>query len=260
MIFLYVGSDQIWSTAEEKIDSFYYLQFSNNKKKISYAPSIGKKLIGEKVKSQFIKYVKEFDFLSVREKTAANIINDSLNIMPKVVADPTLLFTDVEWCELLNLKENYDKDEYIFAYFLTKNKNYYKVVRKFAKKNGLRIISNIELRESCGEETVMDTSDFVNYLKNAKYVFTDSYHGLIFSIIFNKQFLLFLRHQDDDKMSENSRIYDLLYICNLKHRIFDSTKSIDFQLSNKIEYLLVQNNLENFIEKSKKYLEDALKY
>ena len=254
------GSDQIWSTAEEKIDPFYYLQFINKERRIAYAPSIGKDNIGITVKDKFIDYVSQIPYLSVREKRAADVIKNEANLEAKVVLDPTLLLTRKNWQQLLRKNE---EQKYVFVYFLSRNDENYHEVEKFAKNNRLQIISTAELYKNFSSSKSMDPIEFLEQIKNTKYAVTDSFHGPVFSIIFEKQFVVYKRFKDNTKISQNSRIYNLLDMLEMQDRLKSNNGNIENMFSKAIDYKKVEEKLEIERKKSlyflKKSLEQATK-
>ena len=250
------GSDQIWSTAENIIDPFYYLQFTNLKKRISYAPSIGKNRIGEKVKNEFIKYISGFDYLSIREETGSQIIEQLIGKKPIVVADPTLLFNKEEWINLLKIKKSTNNKQIIFAYFLSKNKEYFNIIVEFAKKNNLILHTTVENYNNFGNSIVMNSKDFLEEILNANFIVTDSFHGMIFSLIFKKNFAVFKRFKDNESMNQNSRVIDFLKRIKLNSRIYNN--NIDLLFQEKIEYSKISPNIDNIIKESQEYLQKSL--
>ena len=250
------GSDQIWSTAENEIDPFYYLYFTSDNKKISYAPSIGKNIVGEKVRNDFINLVSKFKYLSVREKNGANIIYELTGKNPKIMIDPTLLLLPEEWKQKLGLNETKIKEKYIFCYFLRENKEYYDSVIEFANNVGYKIINPAEIYKTCEKGKVMDSKLFLDYLLNSNFVVTDSFHGMVFSILCHKKFCVFKRYNDNEKMSQNSRIYNLLEQLNLMDNLYNDNLTEIYDLDN--DYRKVDDKISKLREASNLYLSTAL--
>lgn len=99
--------------------------------------------------------------------------------------------------------------------------------------------------------------EFIELIKNASFIFTDSFHGTIFSIIFEKQFITLKRFKDDDKKSQNSRVYDLLNQLGLDKRLIEEDSLVQEKYDD-IDYTIVRNTLNSFIQSSKNYLDRAL--
>lgn len=183
------GSDQIWNTRCSDFDFSYLLPFVRNKKKIAYAPSLGP------IKNNYdnlLEYIKGFDCISVREKQNFYSIEQKLGKEIFVALDPTLLLTKKEWFEYIG-NENIIKDEYIYIYAPSYRQNILSVAKKLKKKFKVPlIISNI-----IGYRTLyfgnyikyFDTGplEFLNLIKNAKFIVSGSFHATLFSMLFEKE-------------------------------------------------------------------------
>ena len=251
------GSDQIWSplTFDEK----YFLDFADNNKLISYAPSFGFNKIESQIISRKMKeLLLRFKYLSVRESTGKKIINNLTGLNAKIVLDPTLLLDKNEW-EYFENKDilNEIKNKYILCYFLGKSNKYCKAIKKFANQNNLKIINIPVYRmKKLNKYNInnIGPSEFISLLKNAEYVFTDSFHGTIFSINFNKKFYTFKRFKDNDRKSENSRIINILEEFNLSNRLVLNNRIID----NEIDYNSVNKILIDKRKDSINFLSNAI--
>ena len=249
------GSDQIWNNANNIVNPFNYLQFVNKKKRIAYAPSIARDYIDEKIKDTFKKYVNEIKYLSIREQQGATLIKDIVGREAKVVLDPTLLLNKEEWkMKIPDVDEKLVNEPYIFVYFLSKNDENFKEVEEFAKKNGLKIVTTPMIYDNNKLAYEADCSEFLNLINNAKYVATDSFHGVVFSINFEKEFVVFKRFKDEYKETQNSRIYNILNELELNSRLVTSENNINKVLEETINYSDVKKVLEDLVNESKKYL------
>ncbi|MGN8786168.1 polysaccharide pyruvyl transferase family protein, partial [Blautia sp. HCP3S3_D9] len=99
--------------------------------------------------------------------------------------------------------------------------------------------------------------EFLSYIRHAECIFTDSFHGTVFSILFEKKFVVFEREQKKQQASKNSRLYDLLDCFNLKDRLY-SKKNIEYYMNTEIKYELVNKKLEESRKKSLNFLWDSL--
>lgn len=223
-----VGSDQVW-TPLSLYGKYYNLLFVPEfVKKISYASSFGVSKIPEFQREDTSNYLKRINYLSVREQKAKEII-EAMGIKSEIVLDPTMLFTGEEWkSELSNCSTIYN-EKYIFCYFLGTNKECRIAANKLSKDTGLKIVTirhmdeYVKADEFFGDFAPYDVSpnDFLNYILNAEYVLTDSFHCSVFSILFKKRFMSFYRFAKSDKNSRNSRIDSLLNQTDLKSHLFD---------------------------------------
>ena len=234
------GSDQIW--APNVFNPVYMLNFSKNKKKVSYASSIGLNDIPKNLIKIYYSLLSDYSHISVREEQGVTLLKQKCNIDSTCVLDPTFLLSSNDWDCLQ--KDRKFKENYIFCYFLNKEHTYTETVLKYAKLMNLKIIAIsarkydnqwVDILDSCGGPI-----DFLNYIKYANLVITDSFHGIAFSIIYNKNFYVFERFKNNDIINQNSRIYNILKKLNLNTRILNvNTKeivleNIDYSSVNKL--------------------------
>ncbi len=214
------GSDQIWSSYV--FDEKYFLNFADENKIISYAPSLGSSEVTDGVVRDRMKHlISRFKYLSVREETGKKIIFDVASRDAKVTLDPTLLLSKDEWEESLDLETTNSKQEkYALCYFLGSSDKYVSQIETYAKNNGLKIINIPFLKNAkinkYTSTTPIGPREFVNLIKDAQVVFTDSFHGIIFSINFNTNFFAYKRFKDNEKLNQNSRVLDILKKLNLE--------------------------------------------
>lgn len=258
-----VGSDQLWSPAGLPTN-FYNLIFVPQKiRKISYASSFGVKYIPWYQKRRTSKYLNRIEYVSLRENSGQKIVKELTGRDAPVVLDPVFMFNQNEWEDLIPTKKYYD-EEYIFAYFLGNNPEQRKAVKELAKKTGLKIVTLrhldqfVEEDEQFGDYAPYDIApdDFLNLLRGAKYVCTDSFHGAVFSIIHKKRFVVFNRYSDSSKHSKNSRIDSLCQNLEISNCRYNG--NIDDIINNKIDYSKVDENYIKLREKSSEYLDKAL--
>lgn len=254
------GSDQIW--APTVFDKNYFLDFvAEEYKKIAYAPSIGLPVIENKyVEAEMKRLISRFSYLSIREKEGQSLIQKICGKKPEVVLDPTLLIDEQGWEKIIDHQNNTDSS-YALAYFLGDNDKYITICRKLANKYGLNLVLLPTKPKDMQYKEVVEKSqgpeDFLRLIKNAKCVFTDSFHGTIFSINFKVPFVTFKRFKDN-KLSQNSRVYNALRMFELQERLYDHNQKyfennlldINFKKSNEI--------LEREKKRSIRYLSEAL--
>ena len=224
------GSDQIWKNS----NNFRYLSYvPDGKLKISYAPSFGRAQIDDSMKAEITPLLSRLDGISVREKSGAEIIR-SLGFDAVQVVDPTLLLD----AEQYPYREN-NKSNYYFCYFLNLNDINsipYEKIKSIAKSNGKELVLTAPLNYYLfgGENIVFPSvEDWLGYYKNADVIFTNTFHGLMFCLIFKKQFVHFL--QDN---CENERFYSILSQLDLEDRLLNdpSQEEIISVMNKKIDY------------------------
>lgn len=238
------GSDQIWNPTLTKLDSMYWLTFVDTGKiKVAYAPSIGISNANPEEISKIRTNLSNFDGISCRELSGKNFINSILEDRKCLkVVDPTFLVDKKVWDDIS--KKRLISCPYIFVYFLRCGKSQKKIVEKFAKKRKLKIVTipflepeNANLFElKFGDIKAWNASpaDFISYIRNAEYIFTDSFHSSVFSIIYNKEFYIFPKKGE----AQMERLISLLEENNIGNRIInkyediDSLNSIDWEKTN----------------------------
>ena len=213
--FFLVGSDQVWNTDITGNDFNYMLNFvTNDKKKYSYAASIGMDNINVNNKNKVINDLKKFQKINVREETAKALLEENGLTNVSVVMDPVFLIDKKTWLEKMNL--SFDKEKYIFVYMIDNVKENMKKIKRLAKKEKLKVIYiNNDIFNILGVKNIKDASptEFLNYLYNSKYIITGSFHAICLSLIFNKDFYYIL----NKKFKRNSRLTDLVQKANIKN-------------------------------------------
>lgn len=253
-----VGSDQVWNLDLCGKDTTYMLDFvNNNYKKNSYAASFGYQKVPDDYKHVTIELLKKFNNIFVREEQGIKIVKELLNKNVQKTLDPTLLMNSIEWDKLIcntqyNIK-NYKKN-YILLYIIAPNKEIINFAKKIARKEKCEIIYlNHSYKNILGVKNVKGTApeEFIEYIKNARYVITTSFHGVAFSINYKKQFFYALSSEKDNF---NSRIENLVDILNLKNREIGN----NFEAYSDINYNIVMKKLEEEREKSINCLKSIL--
>lgn len=261
-----LGSDQVWNPANLEMD-FYTLNFVPlEKTKIAYASSFGVSSIPRNQIKKTIGYLNRIQYISVREDMGAKIVKDLIGRDVPVVCDPTALLTRKQWDSLKSNKK-YTKQKYIFCYFLGKNPQHRKFAEKIKKETGLQIVTLLFLDEfvkgdlAFGDITPFDVGpqDFINLIAGAELVLTDSFHGTMFSIYYQKKFFTFSRYNEKEKDSTNSRIISILRFMGLENHKLLGTENVKECLIMETDWGKVQSKLDKFRAYSFEYLYNALK-
>lgn len=257
-----VGSDQLWRPANIA-GNFYTLNFvPDNINKISYATSFGLKEIRKNQTEIAKKFLSRINYLSCREESGIKIIENLIDKKAKLVCDPTLLLNQNDWNRFIKSTPIIN-DDYILVYLLSNNKKHREYIKKMAKETSCKIIGVLHGSGYIkGDENFVDEApsnvgpfEFLNLIKHAKFVCTDSFHGCVFSTIFEKNFYAFKRFSDKDKMSTNTRVTGLLNRLGLKDRVIEDFSSLKLD---EIDYTYVSKRLEDFRNESFDFLKNAL--
>ena len=261
-----LGSDQVWNPINLDLD-FYTLGFvPQNMVKIAYASSFGVSEIPKEQVKKTKKYLSRIQHISVREDAGSKIVCDLIGRKVPVVCDPTALLSMREW-EDYSEPYNLSSDTYVFCYFLGENKQHREYVQRFAKSQGLSIVSIPHVEHYTDSDVgyadveIYDANpkQFVSLIKNAQYVFTDSFHATMFSIYFHKSFSTFYRYNNADRKSANSRVITVLERLGLVKQLMSPDKMYSNQINEDIDWNIVERKLAEWREESLQYFLNALK-
>lgn len=253
------GSDQI--LAPNVYNPTYMLDFvSDNKLKISYAASIGLNKLPEDLVPEYTKFISRINYISVREEKAKELLLTHCGIDSTVVLDPTLLVNINEWKSIeqpINLKK-----KFVFCYFLNKNHKYKTIVQNYAHDNNLSIYGVSENPNDTDWMTmfnkrIVGPCEFLGLINEASVIFTDSYHGTIFSLLYHKKFVTFERFSVDDSICQNSRIEQLAKYFDIHDNIVKACDTIKINI-NEIDYRKFETKLSGLREFSLNFINKAL--
>lgn len=260
-----VGSDQLWTPAGIK-SKFYNLLFvPDNVRKISFATSFGVSRIPRYQEKMTRRYLERMEYISVREIGGAGIIRQLTGRDVLVALDPTLLYTGEEWNEMFP-EEKKREQPYIFAYFLGSNAAHREAVKSWGRSTGLPVVTIpfmdefVECDLEFGEEQLYDVDpvDFLNFIRGAEYICTDSFHGSVFSILNHKQFMTFNRTDNNDKQTSNSRIDSLFELLGLQERRYHPEINLAGAMKKAIDYNAVEEKLAGYRRETFDFLKEAL--
>ncbi len=257
------GSDQVWNPIWH--DPSYFLDFVEPyTTKLSYAASIGVGKLDSEQENIFKKFLPAFNAISVREKTASDMLFPLLDNQVDVCVDPTLLLTAQEWDNVASKRKL--QEGYVFLYLFGDDKRTRKLAEKFAKAKGLKLVTIPDLlgvyrpsdRKLRAEQiTTASPADFISLIKYADYIFTDSFHACVFSLLYKKQFFAFQR---DDKIRMESRIQNLtnMFGCPERFCLNDEKEVNKLLKMQSVEYSDIISEFEKEKQRSVDYLKSNL--
>lgn len=185
------GSDQVWNPLCNGFDSNFFLNFASNCKKYSYAASFGNSEFDYKSELFIKENILAFNNLSVRENEGIKILN-RIGIKKKatVDCDPVFLLDKREWINNLKLSETSKYGDYILLYYMVPPTNATNFALELSKRIGAKVLfvnHNASRIKYNGVKIIngVGPKEFLNLIRNAKYVITTSFHGLALSLIFN---------------------------------------------------------------------------
>ena len=251
-----VGSDQVWNPLIGDFDSVFFLDFDSKIHKLGYSISLGyaKKENIEPYK----KWIDQFENFSMREKSGKDIICSLGNYNPTITVDPTLLLDKIFWEKLISkISTTLQKRNYILCYFL--NRKHYKDNYRFAKK--IAKDKNLELytidyaihKDVLGHKSIKNFGplEFLSAIHDARYVVTDSFHGTVFSLVYNKRFISIKNDSNaiDTRRIELLSAYNLVELYRTINQNYDAIDNIQYNDDE------IDNNL---IFSSRKYALDII--
>lgn len=253
------GSDQIWNSNYNKgVDPAYYLDFAPTESvKIAYAASFGKSKLNDNELEETKTLLNNFNYISVREENAVEIL-ESLGIHDSIhVLDPTFLLDKNEW--LLRFGTVKKIEPYLLVYALDNDEaSLVKIGKQIANRFKLKVRlicfgyykMNIDGLDEC---LIYKSPDvFVQEMLGAAYVVTNSFHGLAFSINLNKQFIAVRRKE------YNSRLESLLHIFGLERRLIDKSKGFEITLvENLIDYSHINEIINIERKKASRFISNS---
>lgn len=251
------GSDQVWNPNCYTSLFPYLLSFvPNDKKKISYASSFGVSTLPtdaiDKYKNELCKY----HHIAVREKKGIEIIKEIANKEATIVVDPTLLLTKNEWSKIARTDKVPD-NPYILLYVLKDSSFITKTALQLSQKYGLPIIrickGTYRQDSHTSIQNIMDAGpqDFLGLFMKASIILTNSYHGTIFSLIFEKIFYTILKANTDN----NSRQQNLLSELKLENRLIYEPQ---FKEQPALDYSAINQRIQTLRLQSESYLKNAI--
>lgn len=251
--FVITGSDEIWNIHRKdmlKFPIFFGIgQASSNI--IAYAPSCNITNIEEfRAQPQIIKALNSYSAIGVRDEHTKKIIQQLVEIPVNQVLDPTLLIKREFYDQI---KKDNNITNYILVYSLD-NKfktEHIKEIKKFAIDKGLKLIALGIYLEWCDENIVVSPNEFIGLIANANYVVTNSFHGSVFSTIFEKQFAVY--------STGKKKVENLIKDLGLEDRNMEINDNLDKVLNSEIPYDIINKKLEEKRISSMGFLRNALK-
>lgn len=243
------GSDQIWNeNITGKIDTYYGSEIDKNVRRIAYAASFGSSKLSDFQKCRVEKYLPAFDAIALRESDVIAEVEKLANKQVVSVLDPVFLLDKEVWDGFAHKSKHKENNNYILYYALRYDPRLIAETENQAKALKCKVVC---IHPTCNDLCTnwkqsydIGPYEFVELVKNAELVATNSFHAMAFSVIFEKK-ALYKAYSETE-----SRVPSLLSIC-----------SVDADISNPVIYNfneINRDNLVNAIESSKGYLRQNL--
>ena len=253
------GSDQIWNPKifpDGHFDPVFFGAFSQ-RRKIAYAPSFGVPHIPEGMEEELRGYLKQFSHISVRERQGQTIVRDITGQEVPVVLDPTLLLTREQWSAMAAPPDL--SGGYILCYCISRPGALAPYIHQLAERTGLPVVQLCGIRQRVHPKArcVLDAgpAEFLGLFQHASYVCTNSFHGTVFSVQFQKPFFTAVAPGELAE-PESSRTFSILSRLGLADRIIG--KGDTAELDGTVDWAAVDRRLCGARQSSLDYLRAAL--
>jgi len=252
---LITGSDQVFHPKIKNSD-VYYLNFdTKGAKKVAYAPSFGVSELSTDDSLRIANYLDDFDSLSCREKLGAHLMSKITNRKIPTVCDPVFLPDSEFWIQLAAKNQSNQSGDHIFMFDLNGGDNLAKIARNVSKETGFPVVCasfNILNRYNDFRRMYdLGPLEWLGWMKNAKYIVTDSFHGSAIGLTMNKRVLTYVAAP-----SLSSRLTTLYDKLGISDQLIYNPNTFDLS---KVAFKSYERNLEEFVSFSQKYLLDAIK-
>lgn len=235
----------------------YLLDFFSGRR-FCYGPSIGVEAFSEKEKEVYRNELNKFENYSCRELTGKKLIDDLTGKNAELVLDPTLMVDRETWNNLAdeNVQMRPVQKKYVLVYLAYYDKDIFDVADEVCRQYSLECIfmstpgvADIDHRF----QYEFRPEEWINRVRNAEYVITNSFHGIVFSLIFERQILIGLK---EEKITSASRIRDICRILNISGRMIESSskKNKDILLQ-PMDYKQINLVLTSLKKSSTQYIE-----
>ena len=258
-----IGSDEVFNCLQLNPEVGFSLELfgkgCNAKRRITYAASFGNTTIEEILASgkmnEIQKYLNKFNAISTRDENSSNIIQKLTGIVPFHNLDPVLIYGFLNEIPDLEISEKF---VLVYAYRRRFREEEAKQIKKFSTSRGLKIISVGGYQPFCDENILASPFEILGYFRKAEYVFTDTFHGTIFSIINHKKFGTFIREGHGKNYGNSEKLTGLLKDMELTNRALNDCSNIDKVIENEIDYEKVESILLAERERAISYLKENI--
>lgn len=249
-----VGSDQVWRPMYSPFLPNFYLDFLGNAsvKRIAYAASFGVDVweTDERATEIIRPLAQKFDSISVREESGIHLCLEKLGVQAQVMPDPTLLLKADDYLQLCRLNQT-EQEPYIAAYILDEGDREQRFVERLSQELGLPVRYLGQLDWVHGVDSI---ESWLDGIARAKYIVTNSFHGTVFSILFEKNFVSII-----NSARGTSRFESLLDAVGLRNRLIEQNKLEETDLIiQDIDYQATSDTIQRMRHHGISYLKTVL--
>lgn len=260
---LVIGSDEVFNCLQTNSAVGFSLDLfgKDNRagKTITYAASFGNTTLEGlkkyKVDNTISSLLKDLSDISVRDRNSGLIVEELTERKVKYHLDPVFIYD-------FKNEMNYPIEDVpymvVYAYSGRINEKEKVEIVKFAKSHNLKLLALGGVHDFCDEYINANPFEMLQYMKNAQYVVTDTFHGTVFSIKFNKQFATISRQGHEGVYGNQEKIEDLLRRFELESRLLGKPSDLRGLLEREIDYVAINGKIEREVQSSLLYLENNI--
>lgn len=255
--FYIAGSDQLWNPCFEDLGGAReFLKFTNPEKRLAFSASIGVSQLPAEKEAWYREGLLGIEQISMREFAGAEIVEHLTGKKPLVTLDPTMLLTAQDWEPIAETSAVKISEDYIVKYFLgITNPEYDAKIEQYAKTHNCKVIDLLNHKD-VGIHGI-GPAEFLYLMMHSKANFVDSFHGAVFSVLFQKPFLAFFRPSQKEFGDMNSRFDTLFEHFDLHDRFIGSPTEFE-KIYEPINYDRIEKILELKRAEAEGYLLKAL--
>lgn len=255
------GSDMVWSWESRKYLDYFFLKFVKDNKTISYAPSFGNTAFTDEMKEYYNNAIRNISYCSCREMKGKEYIEHTLNKECVLAVDPTILVDISTWTELIDLDRKKQLNALVYM-FGDIPRSYYRVLETL-KSTGyqIRYIPQCYKQHKNELKNGVDSFgpiEFLQYFHDADFVITNTYHGLMFSLIFEKPFVMLHRPEREHWALHEERMQSVLDMFDLSDRYIFFNDEIKKSYLN-LDYSIIRPKMQEEILNSYDFLKRSLR-
>lgn len=253
------GSDQVWSLSMPGLHRTFFLRFAPPAKRIAYAPSFGADAVPPHNRRILSRYLRGMAHISVRERSGVRIVKEVTGRDVPYVLDPVLLVGEGFWRDRIAQPTSDSGEPYVLAYLLSDNEPACEHIKRYVESRGVRLVwveSGVPAPDGA-EMVTPDPMEFVSLVAGASGVATDSFHGLAFSLLLRRPFMLINRAYESNS-AQSTRMESLLELALGQKGSVSGLVRIQIDDAADAVWQLVGTHLERERTKSGRYLASAL--
>ncbi len=253
------GSDMMWCETFQQDWEHHFLRFTTKDKRVSYAPSFGINSISEENLNRCREYLSGFrpQCLSCRDISGVEMIKEKFGLESHHVVDPTMLFTKEQWNSFIS-DERFIQKPYVLLYLFGGQKNGRDKILQQVQKWNIGSLKSISIN---GNHRINNPNigpfEYLRLFRDAEFIITDTFHGLMFSLIYEKPFVVLTREDGLHWSKYSDRMTAQLDMLGIPERYHDSNLPMPDSFKN-LNYSSISEKIACLRDKSLIYLQNAI--